>query len=207
MKFAVWGKQSDPEQEPLVPPDQVKLTMLEAEKHRDTHHKQSKILEWTLQTLVVLQIVNGALISALSAADLGSNIPTVALGALASILGGVIATFKNSKSQQREQLAYFALDTFIRKWRDWAYDLERNSSLRWVGRHEDLNEDNFNSAYDQIQRYELDAERNLVDFAYAVTANTPSTVIAPRLPIGIGGVAQSPLSSPRGTPSGLSPVR
>ncbi|KAG8680244.1 hypothetical protein FRC08_016440, partial [Ceratobasidium sp. 394] len=163
--FINWGSGSsdseDPERATLLPPDQIKLTILEAEKHRDSHHRQSQVLEIALQTLVVLQIINGAVISALSAVDLGSNVPTIVLGALASILGGVIAAFKSNKTQQREQLVYFALDTFIRKWRDWAYDLERDTNLRWESRREELNETNFNAAYDQIQRYELDSDRNL----------------------------------------------
>ncbi|KAG9118900.1 Phosphotransferase enzyme [Ceratobasidium sp. 392] len=211
--FIIWGSGSDsedPERAVLLPSDQVKLTILEAEKHRDSHHRQSQVLEYVLQTLVVLQIINGAVISALSAVDLSSNVPTIVLGALASILGGVIAAFKSNKTQQREQLVYFALDTFIRKWRDWAYDLERDSNPHWDGRREDLNEANFNAAYDQIQRYELDSDRNLVNFAYAVTANAPE-VVGHGMPLaigGIGGVASSPLvlTPPRRAPAPLSPV-
>jgi hypothetical protein len=63
---------------------------------------------------------------------------------------------QGNKTQQREQLTYFALDTFIRKWHDWAFDLERETNPHWDGRGDDLNESNFNAAYDQIQRYELE---------------------------------------------------
>ncbi|QRV97359.1 hypothetical protein RhiJN_25378 [Ceratobasidium sp. AG-Ba] len=169
--------------------------MKAAEAHRDSHRRQARILEYTLQTLVILQIINGALISALSAVDFKTNqVPTIVLGALASILGGVIAAFKSNKTQQREQLVYFALDTFIRKWRDWAYDLDRDNNPHWDARREDLNETNFNAAYDQVQRYELDSDTNLVNFAYAVTANAPVLGHGGSLPIGgLGGVATSPL--------------
>ncbi|KAJ1301705.1 hypothetical protein OPQ81_008939 [Rhizoctonia solani] len=188
---------SDPERAALLEPspDQIKLTMIAAEKHRESHRRQAKILEYTLQTLVILQIVNGAIISAISATHWGAGVPTIILGAAASILGGVIAAFKSNKTQQREQLAYFALDTFIRKWHDWAYDLERDTNARWDDRREELNELNFNSAYDQIQRYELDSEANLVNFAYAVAANAP-TLSGPVLPIGLGGIGGSPLLTP-----------
>ncbi|CEL53967.1 hypothetical protein RSOLAG1IB_06750 [Rhizoctonia solani AG-1 IB] len=188
---------NDPERAALLEPrpDQIKLTILAAEKHRESHRRQAKILEFTLQTLVILQIINGAIISAISATHWGAGVPTVILGAAASILGGVIAAFKSNKTQQREQLAYFALDTFIRKWHDWAYDLDRHNNIRWDDRRDELNESNFNAAYDQIQRYELDSEANLVNFAYAVAANAPA-LAGPALPIGLGGIGGSPLLTP-----------
>ncbi|CAE6418637.1 unnamed protein product [Rhizoctonia solani] len=215
--FITWKAKSrdsnDPERAALLEPlpDQIKLTMVAAKKHRESHHRQgkpmiyifAKILEYTLQTLVILQIINGAIISAISATHWGAGVPTVILGAAASILGGVIAAFKSNKTQQREQLAYFALDTFIRKWHDWAYDPDRHTNIRWDDRREELNESNFNSAYDQIQRYELDSEANLVNFAYAVAANSP-ILGGPVLPIGLGGIGGSPvLTPPRKAPVSL----
>ncbi|CUA67529.1 hypothetical protein RSOLAG22IIIB_07410 [Rhizoctonia solani] len=222
---------NDPERAALLenPADQIKLTMVAAQKRRESHRRQgkskinssvripklsdyireAKILEYTLQTLVIIQIINGAIISAISATQWGAGVPTVILGAAASILGGVIAAFKSNKTQQREQLAYFALDTFIRKWHDWAYDLDRHTNVRWDDRREELNESNFNSAYDQIQRYELDSEANLVNFAYAVAANAP-VLGGPVLPIGLGGIGGSPVltpSSPRKAPVSLPVAR
>ncbi|KAH7334284.1 hypothetical protein B0J17DRAFT_672800 [Rhizoctonia solani] len=211
--FITWNTKTrdsnDPERAALLepPPDQIKLTMVAAEKHRESHRRQVKILEYTLQTLVILQIINGAIISAISATHWGAGVPTVILGAAASILGGVIAAFKSNKTQQREQLAYFALDTFIRKWHDWAYDLDRHTNMRWDDRRDELNEYNFNSAYDQIQRYELDSEANLVNFAYAVAANAPA-LGGPVLPIGLGGIGGSPLlTPPRKAPVSLPAAR
>ncbi|CAE6370136.1 unnamed protein product [Rhizoctonia solani] len=134
-------------------PDQIKLTMLAAEKHRESHRRQG------------------------------------------------------NKTQQREQLAYFALDTFIRKWHDWAYDLDRHTNIRWDDRRDELNESNFNAAYDQIQRYELDSEANLVNFAFAVAANAP-VLSGPTLPIGLGGIGGSPLlTPPRKVPVSLPAAR
>ncbi|CAE6456483.1 unnamed protein product [Rhizoctonia solani] len=203
--FITWKSKghdsNDPERAALLEPspDQIKLTMVAAEKHRESHHRQAKILEYTLQTLVILQIINGAIISAISATHWGAGVPTVILGAAASILGGVIAAFKSNKTQQREQLAYFALDTFIRKWHDWAYDLDRYNNIRWDDRREELNESNFNSAYDQIQS----SEANLVNFAYAVAANAPILGV-PMSPIGLGGIGGSPmLTPPRKAPAPL----
>lgn len=194
---------SDPERAALLtpPPDQIKLTMLEAENHRSSHRRHAKVLDWTLKTLVILQIINGGIISAISATNWGTGVPTIVLGAVASILGGVLAAAKSNKTQQREQLTYFALDTFIRKWHDWAYDLERETNSHWDSRRGDLNDSNFNAAYDQIQRYELDSDQNLIKFAYAVCANAPA-IGSPSLPIGVGGISTSPVvrTPPRKAP-------
>lgn len=70
--------------------------MLEAEKHRNSHRQHgklvlhhcyfdeltlslafrplAKILSWTLKTLVILQIINGAIISAISATSWGTGV-------------------------------------------------------------------------------------------------------------------------------------
>ncbi|KAF8683187.1 hypothetical protein RHS04_01924 [Rhizoctonia solani] len=170
--------------------------MLAAEKHRESHRRQvysSNIGDtpdhkWGHHLRDKRNALGGR----------GSNCNTWSSG---------VNTWRCNKTQQREQLAYFALDTFIRKWHDWAYDLDRDTNIRWDDRRDELNEFNFNSAYDQIQRYELDSEANLVNFAYAVAANAPA-IGGPTLPIGLGGIGGSPiLTPPRKAPVSLPVTR